>query len=315
MRRRPLGKTGLTVSELALGTWGLSGDGYGPVPEAEQDKVIERAAALGITLFETADSYALGAMERRLGERLPQSDGKTRIVTKLGTDRDASPPRKRFTAGYLREAFEKSSERLRREVIDVVLLHNPSVAAIERGEACELLAELKTQKRIVAWGVSVGSGEAARAALAKGAEVLSLAYNAFATKDLREVEELVKQNDVGVLAHSVLAYGLLCGHWPPDKQFSDDDHRSERWTSDELRRRVRHLDALRPAVGGAVLTMRAAALRFALANTLVSSVVLGPKSTLQLDQLIREAGRAPPYLSDDALSALRTRLEDVGAEG
>ena len=70
MRRRPLGNTGMKVTELCLGTWGLSGDGYGPVNEAEQDRVIDRARALGIRLFETADSYAHGAMERRLGERL-----------------------------------------------------------------------------------------------------------------------------------------------------------------------------------------------------------------------------------------------------
>ncbi len=314
MRRRPLGKTGLGASELALGTWGLSGDGYGPVPEAEQDRVIDRALALGFTLFETADSYAKGAMERRLGERLPADASKARIVTKLGSDRETSPPRKRFDAAYLKQAFDKSAERLRRQTLDVVLLHNPSLAAVERGEATALLEELRAAGRIVAWGVSAGNAEVARAALAKGAGVVSLAYNAFCTKDLGELEETLRQADVGVLAHSVLGYGLLCGHWPPDKHFSDEDHRSERWTADELRRRVRQLDALRPAIGGQVLTMRAAALRFVLANPIVSSAVLGPRSTLQLDQLVREAGRAPPYLTEEHLTALRARCEDVGAE-
>jgi aryl-alcohol dehydrogenase-like predicted oxidoreductase len=314
MRRRPLGKTGLSASELALGTWGLSGDGYGPVPEAEQDRVIDRALALGFTLFETADSYGRGAMERRLGERLPAGAAKARVVTKLGTDREASPPRKRFDAPYLKQAFEKSAERLRRQVLDVVLLHNPSLGAVERGEATALLEELRAAGRIIAWGVSAGNAEVARAALAKGAGVVSLAYNAFCSKDLSELEATLRQDDVAVLAHSVLGYGLLCGHWPPDKRFSDDDHRSERWTSDELRRRVRQLDALRPAIGGQVLTMRAAALRFVLSSPIVSSAVLGPRSTLQLDQLVREAGRAPPYLTDEHLTALRARCEDVGAE-
>src|SRR6187549_3319294 len=99
MRQRPLGKTQLTVSELALGTWGLSGDGYGPVAEPEQDKVIERSLALGITLFETADTYGRGAMEKKLGERLPD-DGSVRIVTKIGTDRTKKPPVKCFEPGY-----------------------------------------------------------------------------------------------------------------------------------------------------------------------------------------------------------------------
>lgn len=311
MRRRPLGKTGLSVTELALGTWGLSGDGYGPVPESEQDKVIDRARALGITLFETADSYAGGAMERRLGERL-KGDAEARVVTKIGTDRDASVPRKRFDPSYLREAVERSCERLGRDVLDVVLLHNPSKQAVDKGEACALLAELTSSGKLRAWGVSAGGVDVAAAAIAQGAGVISLAYNVFAQSDLGALIVDIERNDVGVLAHSVLAYGLLCGHWSADKSFPDGDHRAERWTYDELRRRVRQLDAVRPAVGGQVLTMRAAALRFALQHRKVSSVLLGPKSTLQLDQLVREAGKGPPYLEDTALVALRNRLRQVG---
>ena len=171
MRRRPLGKTGLNVSELGLGTWGLSGDGYGPVPESEQDRVIDRARALGITLFETADSYAHGSMERKLGERL-KDDTRARIVTKIGTDRDAIPPKKHFDPEYLRTAVERSAERLGRDVIDVVLLHNPSEVAMQRREASALLAELKQAGKIRGWGVSAGTLEVASAAVDQGAEVV-----------------------------------------------------------------------------------------------------------------------------------------------
>jgi aryl-alcohol dehydrogenase-like predicted oxidoreductase len=311
MRHRPLGNTGMQVSELALGTWGLSGDGYSPVPEVEQDRVIDRARALGITLFDTADGYAKGGMERRLGQRLPP-DGKIRIVTKIGTDADAMPPRKRFDPKYLREAFERSRERLKRDALDVVLLHNPSLPAVERGEATALLSELETGKQILAWGASVSSAEIGRAAIQRGARVLSLAYNPFHSNELGMLIEDVKRSETALLAHSVLAYGLLCGHWAPDKEFPDGDHRSERWTPDELRRRIRQLDALRPLVGGQVLTMRSGALRFVLSSELVSAAILGPRSTLQLDQLVREAGKAPPYLSEPALAALTARLTDVG---
>jgi aryl-alcohol dehydrogenase-like predicted oxidoreductase len=312
MRKRPLGKTGLSVTELSLGTWGLCGDGYGPVAEAEQDRVIERAAALGITLFETADSYAHGAMERRLGERL--SDPKrTRIVTKIGTDLDSAFPKKCFKVDYLEHALARSQERLKRDAIDVVLLHNPSTVALERGDATSWLDEQKTAGRVRAWGVSAGSEDVAREAIARGADVVSLAFNAFSRAPLRGLQEDVQREDVGILAHSVLAYGLLAAHWGASKEFSDGDHRAERWTQDELRQRVRQLDALRPLVGGNVMTMRAGALRYVLANSLVSSAVLGPRSSLQLDQLVREAGKGTPYLAPDALSALEARLEEVGA--
>src|SRR6185503_21273899 len=119
---------------------------------------------------------------------------------------------------------------------------------------------------------------------------------------------------VGILAHSVLSYGLLCGHWSSDKYFPEGDHRAERWTRDELRRRIRQLDALRPLLGGNVLTLRSSALRFVLSNTLVASALIGPRSTLQLDQLVREAGKGPPYLTEDAPRALSARLLQVGVE-
>jgi len=313
MRHRRLGQTGLHLSELGLGTWGLSGDGYGPVPEAEQDRVIDRARALGITLFETADSYAGGQMEARLGRHVPD-DASAHIVTKLGTDQRASLPRKRFDVEFLREAFARSRERLRRNVVSVVLLHNPSTAAVECGEATGLLEELRERGELLAWGVSAGSAPVARAAIQQGAAVVELACNALFCGDLLELEAELGTHDVGVLAHSVLAYGLLGGHWSADKEFAEGDHRQERWTAESLRHRLRQLEALRPAVSGPVLTMRAAALRYVLCQERISSAVLGPRSALQLDQLVREAGKEPPYLPEEELTALRTRLRQAGVE-
>ena len=310
MRLRALGKALPLVSELSLGTWGLSGDAYGPVAEPEQDKVIDRALALGITLFETADVYGGGAMETKLGQRLPKT---VLVATKLGTDRLASPPQKRFTEAYLREAFEKSRERLARDVVDVVLLHNPVAKTVEAGEATGVMKDLKQQGRIGAWGVSAGSLQVARAALAAGAEVLSLTYHVFSAKDLAALHDELTAKGVGVLAHSVLSHGLLAGFWSLHKEFAPSDHRNERWTPDELRRRVQQLGVVRPLVGGKVGSMRAAAMLFALACPDVCSVVLGPRSTLQLDQLVREGNDEPPYLTPDQLSGLSARLEQAGA--
>ena len=72
------------------------------------------------------------------------------------------------------------------------------------------------------------------------------------------------------------------------------------------------LTALRPSVTGDVTSLRAAALRYALSQPALSSVVIGPRSAVQLDQLVRDAGKEPPYLSDDSRSALERRLANVG---
>lgn len=304
-----LGKTGLKVTELALGTWGLSGDGYGAVSVDEQKAVIERARSQGITLFETADSYGSGQMEALLGEKLG-SDKEALIATKLGTDRERSA--KRFDVAYLAEALKRSQDRLRREQIDIVLLHNPSPETIREGSATAWLQEQVKSGSITAWGVSVTGKEAAEAALDQSAPILSFPYNVFNQKAVKELGPRLKKDGTGVLAHSVLLYGLLCSQWPNDKVFDEGDHRRDRWSSDELKTRIVHLNALRPLVSGTIPTMRAAALRFALCNPRVKSVILGPRSVQQLDQLVREAGK-PPYVTETQLTALENRLSSVGA--
>ncbi len=310
MRKRPLGKTGIEVSELSLGTWGLSGDGYGPVAEAEIDRVIDRALALGVDLFETADVYGKGTMEHRLGKRLPKEGAC--VVTKIGTDLDAVPPRKRFDLDFLRPAFEHSRHRLGRDRLDVVLLHNPSMSAMRQDEPFDFLAELKRLDAIRAWGVSAGSAEVARAAIARDADVIEIAYNVFCAADLHELAGEASGAQVGVLARSVLAHGLLAGQWSADREFYPGDHRLLRWTAADLKLRVGQLDALRPLVTGNVVSLRAAALRFVLSNQLVSTAVLGPRSVAQLEQLVREAGSGPPYLRDTALAELSARLRAAG---
>jgi aryl-alcohol dehydrogenase-like predicted oxidoreductase len=314
MLKRQLGKTGLEVSELGLGTWGLSGDGYGPVEEAQQEAVIDRALALGITLFDTADCYGRGTMERKLGERVAKDSGCI-IVTKIGTDRDVSPRKKRFDAPFLKERVDKCRERLGRDQLDLVLLHNPSERALARGVASSTLEELKNAGSLRHWGVSVGSAATARAAIDSGASVLELTYNAFAFKDLQDITDVVREKGIGILARSVLAHGLLCGGWSRYKTFPAGDHRRERWTVDQLKKRIDQVSALRTLMGDDVQSTRAGALRFALQNERVSSVVIGPRSTVQLDQLVREAGQGPPYLSEEKLTRLTTRLSELGVSG
>lgn len=311
MRTRRFGRLGLMVSELSLGTWGLSGDAYGPVYEQELERIVELALELGVTLFETADVYGGGAMEKLLGDTLDPRT--TQVVTKLGTVRD-EPARKCFDAAYLKDALARSRDRLKRETIDVVLLHNPGVETLREGDAIPFLREEQHAGRIVGWGVSAGSAEVAKAALDQSADVLELAYNLFAAKTLHELTDRIAQTDTAVLARSVLAHGLLVGHWSPNKTFFPHDHRSRRWTPEALKYRISQLQVVRQMVGGEVLTMRAAALRFVLSNQIVSSAVLGVRSQTQLRQLVRELGEREDYLPDEVLAALPEWLRQASVE-
>jgi aryl-alcohol dehydrogenase-like predicted oxidoreductase len=311
VRNRPLGKTGFVVSELAIGTWGLSGDAYGKVDEADAERVLLRAVDVGVTLFETSDAYGAGKMEALLGRALTGHKDIT-IVDKGGTDRTTVPSTRSFEPEFLRTRVERSLKRLRRECIDIYLLHNPSVDSLAAGEVVHVMDSFKKEGKIRHWGVSAGDADVARGALAQGAEVLELAYNLFHALDLHRLAGEIMVAGAGVLARSTLAYGLLSGFWSKEREFAEGDHRRERWTKPELARRVQQLEAVRFLVKGDVLTMRAAAVRFALANHLVSSAVLGARTVEQFEQLVREVGSGPTYLPDTDLAALPRALARMG---
>jgi aryl-alcohol dehydrogenase-like predicted oxidoreductase len=299
------------VSELALGTWGLSGEAYGPVAPQDAEKTVQRALEIGFSTIDTCDAYGAGGVEAMLGRVLSKRLDVT-VITRGGTDRRTEPPTQNFAPEYLEGAVKRSLRRLGRDTLEVYLLHNPGAETLKRGEATGAVQRLVSAGHIRHWGVSVGDADAARAALEQGAEVIEIAYNLFQALDLHRIAGDIMVAGAGVLARSTLGYGLLTGLWAKDREFPEGDHRRERWTKLELAHRVGQLDAIRFLVKGDVHTMRAAAVRFALTNHLVSAAVLGPHSVTQLEQLVREVGAGPTYLPDSDLSALPRALSRVG---
>ncbi|MGA2447722.1 MAG: aldo/keto reductase [Polyangiaceae bacterium] len=313
MRFRLLGKTGLRVSELAVGTWGLSGDAYGPVGARVQENVLARALDMGVSLVDTADAYGAGQMELLLGRMLSERRDVV-VVSKGGTDLSTLPARKRFEPDYLRTCVERSLRRLARDRIDVYLLHNPSLMTLTRGEASTALVELKRDGKIGHWGVSVGDVECGRAAIDAGADVIELAYNLMRPTDLHRLAGDVMVRGTGVLARSTLAYGLLAGGWSKSHEFAGGDHRAERWPPAVLRARIDQLSALQFLVRGEVRSLRAAAVRFVLSNSIVSSAILGPRTVAQIEELVRETGMGPIYLQDEDLMRVARALQGIGID-
>lgn len=301
------------VSELGIGTWGLSGDAYGKVEEAEAERVLRRAIEIGFSVIDTADAYGGGRMERLVGT-IVRDHPDLVVVTKVGIDRTTDPPRKCFAPEYLAAAVERSLKRLSMSAIPVLLLHHPTPDSLHLGDAIGALETLKKDGKILHWGVAAGDEDVARTAIDKGAEVIELAYNLVNPIDLHRISGDVMVAGCGVLARSVLAYGLLSGTWAKDRTFDEGDHRNERWTRMELEHRVGQLDAMQFLVKGDVRTLRGAAVRYVLANHLVSCAVLGPRSVAQLEQLVRETGGGPRYLSDDDLRQLPRALDRVGIQ-
>ncbi len=269
-------------------------------------EVVLRARSLGVTTFETADIYGAGAVEECLGELL-SADSSTLVVTKIGTDSSTQPPRKRFEVAWLEQRLAQSRRRLGPYLRCVALLHNPSFI---RSEVVELMHREVERGEIQCWGVSAGSPEVAVEAVTAGAQVLEIPLNLLWTEEYAAVAALIQHSQVGLLARSVLAHGLLGRHFPTGHQFAASDHRSIRWSAEDLAVRLRQADHLHAHADVTSTTLRALALRYVLSSPGVSSVVLGPRNTLQLDQLVRDA--TPGGLEPEARRLLEELVNTAG---
>lgn len=134
MRYRQLGSTGLTVSEIGFGAWGIGGDAYGPVDEDVAKRTLRAAWDAGITFFDTADVYGEGRSEHLIGEALRDVRDRVVIATKVGAlpHRGFAMPQD-FTAAHVRRAIEASLRRLRTDYVDLYQLHSPPLQALTEG--------------------------------------------------------------------------------------------------------------------------------------------------------------------------------------
>lgn len=315
MRTRTLGRTAIEVSEIGLGCWSLTGEAYGPVERSTARATIEAALDAGCTVIELANCYGKKGEEidSLVGQVLEGRDrSKIRIVLRIGVDRESHPPRKRFDRGSLLRMLESSLQRLRTSYVDVVLLHNPLSSTLERSfDALDALASFRERGLATAMGASVGSYDAAKAALKQSIDVIELPYNVLAPRLLHSIAAELRQRQVGVIARSPLAYGLLADTWSADRTFAADDHRSLRWSADDLSRRVRQREVLRPFVKDPVRDLREAAIRYVLANETVHCAVVGAR-TPEMAKANAMAAETLPYLDPALFSTLGQRMQEEG---
>lgn len=213
--RRPVHGTGLEVSALGLGTVKLGrnrGVKYPhdfAIPDDDAAlKLLGQAADLGINLIDTAPAY--GNSEQRLGELLPQVPGDWLICTKAGEQFEAASGESvfDFSADGIRRSVDRSLERLRRDQLDIVLIHSDGadMAVIEQYRALDTLNELKQQGLIRATGMSTKTVEG-------GLRTLELADIAMVTHNLGyRDEQAVLDAAVGLNKSIFIKKALGSGH-------------------------------------------------------------------------------------------------------
>lgn len=313
MQRRPLGKTGIEVSPIALGTWGLAAKSYGPVDASRFEDTVKAAWDAGVTTYDLAPLWGDGDAERRTALALGEHLNDAILVGRAGHVKIEGRVLAQFDTYIIVQEVEGTLRRLGRSHLDVLLLHQPPTKVLGSHLFDKSITQLKQEGKLRAWGVSVGSLADAELAIQRGAEVISFTHNLLVPDDFLDLAPKIAQEGVGVLARSPLMHGMLAGSWTKDTRFADTDHRSRRWAEPAFATRLDQVEKLRflvrPAEKNGIPDLATAALRYVLVTPLVSAAVVGARTPAQ----IRHAVAALPSTPETPLfpQADLERLADM----
>lgn len=315
MHYRKLGNTGITVSDIGFGAWAIGGTaeasgtpfGWGRTSDDESLAAIRRARELGVTFFDTADSYGFGRSESLLGIVLSRRREDVVIATKVGVVRDADGKlRKDFSRSHISHAVDGSLKRLRTDYIDLYQLHNPSIDELHRDDIHEAMDRLQEVGKIRFWGVSVTTPEEGIEVINRGwGYSLQVLYNVLNQAPAQELFPLAKEKGYGIIARVPLASGLLTGKFRPDTVFPQDDVRQNFLTPKRLEEVIPRVDEAKSIIGGTARSLAEGALRFVLANECVSTAIPGARNVRQVEM---NASADEVRIPQDVVEKLRTRL-------
>jgi aryl-alcohol dehydrogenase-like predicted oxidoreductase len=244
MKTRKLGRNGPEVTELGLGCMGMSAY-YSGRDDEESIRTLERALALGITFFDTADTYGLGQNERLVGPVLKPHLGRIVLATKFGNTWDEQGRRGpiRGDAAYVRQACEASLSRLGVETIDLYYQHrvDPNVPIEETVGA---MADLVHEGKVKHLGLSeAGVATIRRAHAVHPIAALQTEYSLWSREPEDEILGVTRELGIAFVPYSPLGRGFLTGEIKTSSDLAADDwrHTSPRFQGDNFQR---NLDAV-----------------------------------------------------------------------
>jgi aryl-alcohol dehydrogenase-like predicted oxidoreductase len=316
MKYKQLGRSGLLVSELCLGTMTFGGKGFwqamGSLGSSAVDQIVSGARDAGINFIDTADVYSEGESEELLGQSL-KSLGIARkdvvVATKAYGIMGPGPNDRGSSRGHLMDAAAASLKRMQTDYIDLYQVHafDPVTPIEETLGALDSLVQRGMVRYIgcsnwAAWQLMKALGISERRGLARFETIQS--FYTIASRDLeREVVPLLDDQGVGLMVWSPLAGGLLADKGSPQG--------SRRSTFDfppmNLPRVEKCLEAMRPIAKAHGVSAARVALAWLLAQKHVTSVLIGAKSPEQLKDNIAATEltlNAEELAALDAASAL-----------
>ena len=316
MRYNLLGRTGLYVSELCLGTMTFGGKGelWGKIGHVQLDLAKEMLKAsfdAGINFIDTANVYSFGESEQLTGEAIKQLGlprNELVIATKATGIMDDTPNGRGQSRYHLMNALDDSLRRLQVDHIDLYQLHgvDPLTPLDEALDTLNDMVRLGKVRYVgicnmAAWQIMKLQGLAERKGWSRIESVQ--AYYTIAGRDLeREIVPLVEDQQMGVMVWSPLCGGLLTGKYKPDGTGPDGSRRANfDFPVVDKPRAFRTIEVMRSVAAAHEATVAQVALAWLLSRSAVTSVIIGAKT---VDQLNDNLGSTTLSLTDEELQQL-----------
>lgn len=321
MKYRQLPRTELILPEIGFGVWTVATNWWGHRSPDEQAILLENALELGITFFDTADTYGEGYGEEVLAKVLGQHRNEITIATKFGYDFYDQTPRighqerpQKFDKEFITFACEQSLRRLETDYIDLYQIHNPRLASIEQDDLFETLEQLKFEGKIRYYGVALGPDigwleEGESSMRERQVHSMQIIYSILEQEPARDFFPIAKEEQVGLLSRVPHASEVLTGRFIEPPTFDESDHRANR-KADWLKQALAKAERVKFLAGDDVgRTMSQAAIKFCLSEPSIVSVL--PNFTT-LDELGEYTNATEtPDLAQDEIS----RLDDLWLSG
>jgi aryl-alcohol dehydrogenase-like predicted oxidoreductase len=293
MNLRRLGRTGLEVSEIGYGAWGIGQSMWIGAEDAKSLEALERAIDLGLNFIDTALAYGDGHSEQLVGQTVRKRSETVYVATKIPPKnmqwpaRDGTHADEAFPGDHIRACTERSLGNLGLETIDVQQFHVWHDDWLEQGDWLETVEALKQEGKIRCFGVSINDHEpnsALQLVRSGHVDTVQVIYNIFDQAPEDELFGATKEHDVGVLARVPFDEGGLTGAITPESTFPDGDFRARYFQGDRKQQVAHHVQEIVDDLGIAPEEIAETALRFILSHDAVSTVIPGMRSIRNVER-------------------------------
>lgn len=301
--RRPLGRTGLHVSEIGYGAWGIGADMWKGAQDDESLTALRRYVELGGNFIDTAMGYGDGHSERLVGQIAREHPG-TLVATKISPKNGEWPAapgttaEQAFPGEHVIRMTEASLERLGLPTIDVQQLHVWNDSWLGQGDWQDAVAQLRRDGKIRHFGISINDHQpdnAVKAVEAGVVETVQVIYNVFDQSPQDRLLDACRASGVGVIVRVALDEGSLTGTITPETTFPEGDWRHGYFGGDRKAELQGHLRAIEADLGISTAELPETALRFVLSHPAVSTVIVGMRSVRNVERNLALAdGRGLP---------------------